>query len=70
MQNPRSKEEVSSEQVPGKQCLVSYFIAGTSPQKRIGARKEQVPFSMAIESGELMHKYFPKHSRKGTERLK
>ena len=29
----------------------SYFIAGTSPQKSIGARKEQVPYSMGIENG-------------------
>ena len=51
-------------------CLVSYFIAGTSPQKSIGARREQVPFSMAIENGELMHECFPKHLHMGTARLK
>ena len=47
-----------------------YFKAGTSPQKSIGARREQVPFSKAIENGELMHECFPKHLRMGTERLK
>ena len=51
-------------------CLVSYFTAGTSPQKSIGARSEQVPFSMAIENGELMNECFPKHLRMGTARLK
>ena len=48
----------------------SYLIAGTSPQKSIGARREQVPFSTAVENGELMHECFPKHSRIGTARLK
>ena len=32
--------------------VVSYLIAGMSPHKSIGARREQVPFSMAIENGE------------------
>ena len=49
-------------------CLVSYFIAGTSPQNSIGAGRERVPFSMAIENGELMHECFPKHLRMGTAR--
>ena len=31
---------------------------------------EEVPFSMAIGNGELMHDCFPKHSRMGTARLK
>ena len=52
-------------------CLFSLvLIAGTSPQKSIGARREQVPFSMTIENGELMHDCFPKHLRMGTARLK
>ena len=38
--------------------------------KSIGALREQVPFSMAIENGELMHECFPKHLRMGTARLK
>ena len=42
--------------------------AGTSPQKSISARREQVPFSMAIGNGELMHECFPKHPRMGTAR--
>ena len=33
-------------------------------------RKEEVPFSMAIGKGELMHECFPKHSRMGTARMK
>ena len=33
-------------------------------------RKEQVPFSMAIGNGELMHECFPKHSCMGTARMK
>ena len=32
--------------------------------------KKQVPFSMAIGNVELMHKFFPKHLRMGTTRLK
>ena len=41
-------------------CLFSLaLIAGTSPQKSISARREQVPFSMAIGNGELMHDVFP-----------
>ena len=51
-------------------CLVSYFIARSSPQKSIGARREQVPLSMAIENGELRYECFPKHFRMGTARLK
>ena len=51
-------------------CLVQFLIAGTSPQKSIGARREQVPFSMTIENGELMHECFPKHLRMGTARQK
>ena len=35
------------------------LIAGTSPQKSISARREQVPFSMAMGNGELMHECFP-----------
>ena len=31
-------------------------------------RNEEVPFSMAIGNGELMHECFPKHSRMGTAR--
>ena len=33
-------------------------------------RKEEVPFSMAIRNGELMHECFPKHARMGTARMK
>ena len=33
-------------------------------------RNEEVPFSMAIGNGELMHERFPKHSRMGTARMK
>ena len=51
--------------------VVSFLIAGTSPQKSIGARREQVPFSMAIvNGGELMHECFPTHLRIETARLK
>ena len=32
--------------------------------------KEEVPFSMAIGNGELMHECFPKHSPMGTARMK
>ena len=32
--------------------------------------KNQVPFSMAIENGQLMRECFPKHSRRGTARIK
>ena len=32
--------------------------------------KKQVPFSMAIGNGELMHECFPKHLRMGTARMK
>ena len=50
-------------------CLFSLvLIAGTSPQKSISARREQVPFSMAIGNRELMHDCFPKHPRMGTAR--
>ena len=50
-------------------CLFSLaLIAGTSPQKSISARREQVPLSMAIGNGELMHECFPKHLRMGTAR--
>ena len=44
------------------------LIAGTSPEKSISARREQVPFSMAIGNWELMHECFPKHPRMGTAR--
>ena len=44
------------------------LIAGSSPQKSLSARREQVPFSMAIGNGELMHECFPKHPRMGTAR--
>ena len=33
-------------------------------------RREQVPFSMAIEHGKLMHECSPEHLRMGTARLK
>ena len=33
-------------------------------------RENEVPFSMAIGNGELMHECFPKHSRMGTARMK
>ena len=50
-------------------CLFSLvLIAGTSLQKSISARREQVPFSMAIGNGELMHECFPKDPRMGTAR--
>ena len=50
-------------------CLFSLaLIAGTSPQKSISARREQVQFSMAIGNGELMHECFHKHPRMGTAR--
>ena len=50
-------------------CLFSLaLIAGTSPQKSVSARKEQVPFSMAIGNGELMYECFPKRPRIGTAR--
>ena len=34
------------------------------------SRKKQVPFSMAIGHGELMHECFPKHSLMGSARTK
>ena len=50
-------------------CLFSLaLIAGTSPQKSVSARREQVPFSKAIGNGELMHECFPKHPRMRTAR--
>ena len=33
-------------------------------------QSNEVPFSMAIGNGELMHECFTKHSRMGTARLK
>ena len=36
----------------------------------IVARRDQVPFSMAIENGELMHECSPEHLRIGTAILK
>ena len=36
----------------------------------IGAGREQVPFNMLIENGELMQECFPKHLRMETTRLK
>ena len=54
---------------PGDVCLFSLaLIAGTSPQKSISARREQVLFGMAIGNAELMHECFPKHPRMGTAR--
>ena len=32
--------------------------------------RNEVPFSMAIGNGELIHECFPKHSRMGTARMK
>ena len=60
---------------PGGFCsvvcfVVQFLIAGTSPQKSISARREQVKFSMAIGNEELMHECFPKHPRIGTARQK
>ena len=49
--------------------VVSYLIAGTSSQKSIGARREQVPVSMAIENGELMHECFPKRLAHGNSKI-
>ena len=52
-------------------CLFSLvLIAGSSPQKSISARREQIPFSMAIGNGELMHECFPKPPRMGTAKYK
>ena len=52
-------------------CLFSLvLIAGSSPQKSFSARREQVPFSIAIGNGELMHECFPKYPRMGTARQK
>ena len=34
------------------------------------SQKKKVPFSMAIEKGELMHECFPKHLCMGTARIK
>ena len=62
--------------------LTRWFLTATSGTKPIivplgmfifsctKKRKEEVPFSMAIGNGELMHKCFPKHSRMGTARMK
>ena len=33
-------------------------------------RKKEVPFSIAIGNGELMHECFPQHWRTGTARMK
>ena len=53
----------------GPVCLFSLaLIAGTLPQKSISAQREQVPFSMAIGNGVLMHECFPKHPCMGTAR--
>ena len=41
-------------------CLFSLaLIAGTSPQKSISARREQVPFSMAMEMENSCTSVFP-----------
>ena len=61
----------SVQRVPFTVCLFSLvLIAGTSPQKSISARREQVPFSMAIvngSNGELMQVFarvfFPPNTR-------
>ena len=62
----------NSQRVKVSSLFFFYFrlvlIAGSSPQKSLSARREQVPFSMAIGNGELMHECFPKHSRMGTAR--
>ena len=34
------------------------------------APQKNIPFSMAIGNGELMHECFPTHSRMGTSRMK
>ena len=66
--HPHPKRGVTSREW----CLLLLFslvlIAGTSPQKSISARREQVPFSMAIGNVELMRECFPKHPRMGTAR--
>ena len=50
--------------------IIFFLTAGSSPQKSLSARREQVPFSMAIGNGKLMHECFPKHPRMGTARWK
>ena len=49
-----------------------YFFAPNTYCARVVAlsEKTQVPFSMAIGNGELMHECFPKHSSMGTARTK
>ena len=49
----------------GRSFGPSYRIQTISPRE-----KRKVQFSMAIGNGELMHEYFPKHSRMGTARTK
>ena len=36
----------------------------------INKAKKEVPFSVAIRNGELMHEYFPKYSHMGTAIIK
>ena len=49
--------------------LVSYLIAGISPQKSIGARREQVPFSMAMENGGNHERVFSQTSAHGNSKI-
>ena len=49
-----------------------YFFAPNTNGALVVAPSEQkqVPFSIAIGNNELMHEYFPKHSRMGKIRMK
>ena len=56
----KKSSHVSPSRSPIGFCFFVVFfrlvlIAGSSPQKSLSARREQVPFSMAIGNGELMH---------------
>ena len=54
--------------------LIYYYYSGvkfnTKTKSIREERREQAPFSMAVENVELMHKCWPKHSLKGTAKLK
>ena len=59
--------------VSGAFLIVKFYLIALDSHNVyivIEVRREQVPFSMAIENMELMHECSPKHLRMGTARLK
>ena len=50
--------------------LLLYLVFDRRHFDYIVSRTKKVPFSVAIENGELIHDCFPKHSRMGTARMK